>query len=99
MCHLQEILEEEQVKISKQLSYMRKLGMVTAKREGMWMVYALPEPPHNLVIENLKCLQDCKREYPFFKKDLNKRAAILKRIKKSQSKCPGVVLIKRSVCC
>ncbi len=54
VCHLQEILGETQVKTSKQLAYMKKLGMLTSERHGQWMVYRLAASPHPLLIANLK---------------------------------------------
>lgn len=34
VCHLQDILDEPQVKISKHLSYLKSREVVTASREG-----------------------------------------------------------------
>ena len=91
VCHLQEILDETQVKTSKQLQYMKKLGFVMAKREGIWMVYSLPQPVHPLLLANLNCLLDNTAEYPCFAKDLQKRAVILKRFADNRAECPQVV--------
>ena len=41
VCHMQEILEVPQVKMSKQLSSMKQLGLLKAHREGTWMIYKL----------------------------------------------------------
>lgn len=98
VCHLQEVLEETQVRMSKQLGYMRKLGIVTASREGTWMIYRLSDPAHPLLTENLKCLQDCAAEYPFFKDDLRRWASVMERIRYEGSECPGVV-VQGSACC
>jgi DNA-binding transcriptional ArsR family regulator len=38
---LQEILPQTQVKTSKQLHYLKKMGLVIAKREANWMIYRL----------------------------------------------------------
>lgn len=80
VCHLVEILDAGQAKVSKQLRYMKDLGMVSARREAQWMIYALANPDHPVVVENLKCLQDVAQEYPCFVTDLSHKAAILKRI-------------------
>ena len=43
VCHLQTLLDEAQVKISKHLSYLREKGLVDAERHQNWMIYALPK--------------------------------------------------------
>ena len=70
VCHFQEILAEPQVKISKHLAYLRARGLVTAEREGNWMVYALPAKRSRELQANLACLQDCAAENPVFRRDL-----------------------------
>lgn len=80
VCHLQELLGLDQVEVSKQLAYMRRIGMVQARREGTWMIYRLPEPLNRIVEENLRCLQDCATEYPVFRDDLRRRAALVSRV-------------------
>ncbi len=91
VCHLQEILEESQVKTSKQLLYMKKLGLVEAKREGFWMVYSLRKPACALISANLSCLRDSPDDYPALQEDLKRRADILRRFAENQEECPKVV--------
>ncbi|MFM1850498.1 MAG: hypothetical protein RIS54_182 [Verrucomicrobiota bacterium] len=78
VCHFQDLLGEPQVKISKHLAYLRKRGLVEAKREGNWMVYRLPEKPSPELARNLACLQDCAQEDKIFKQD---RARLAKQAK------------------
>lgn len=72
VCHLQAALGESQVKVSKHLGYLKTRGLVTVRRAGNWMIYALPEeksrPPE--LRANLACLQDCAAENAVFAKDL-----------------------------
>ncbi|MDO9104513.1 MAG: metalloregulator ArsR/SmtB family transcription factor [Methylovulum sp.] len=98
VCHLQEILGETQVKISKQLQYMKKLGIVLARRQGVWMVYSLPMPPHPLLLANLQGLQTCTDEFPWFAEDLKNRALILQRFADNLAECPQVVYQSASGC-
>jgi ArsR family transcriptional regulator len=44
VCHLQAVLGEPQAKVSKHLAILRRRGLVTARRDGTWMVYALAVP-------------------------------------------------------
>ena len=76
VCHLQEILSEPQVKISKHLAYLRTRGMVRAERSGSWMIYSLPVKPEMELESNLKCLQDCVQTDPEYKQDLRKLAEL-----------------------
>jgi ArsR family transcriptional regulator, arsenate/arsenite/antimonite-responsive transcriptional repressor len=69
VCHLQEALGEPQVKISKHLAYLRRHGLVEARREANWMIYRLPARPSPELRANLACLQDCAREDPRFRAD------------------------------
>ncbi|MFA6959300.1 MAG: metalloregulator ArsR/SmtB family transcription factor [Opitutaceae bacterium] len=76
VCHLHGVLGEPQVKISKHLGYLKARGLVRVKREGNWMIYALPperERPSELAA-NLACLQDCTAENAVFKRDCAKLA-------------------------
>jgi ArsR family transcriptional regulator len=44
VCYLVEILRQGQPKISRHLAYLRRAGIVSARREGKWMHYRLVEP-------------------------------------------------------
>jgi len=74
VCHFQSVLGEPQVKISKHLGYLKTRGLVTAKRSGNWMIYALPaERTRSVELKaNLACLQDCAAENTMFKRDLTR---------------------------
>lgn len=76
VCHLQELLEEPQVKISKHLAYMKEKGIVHAQRHQNWMIYSLPQQPAAELEANLKCLQDCVQTHPVFKADLQRLQAL-----------------------
>ena len=94
-----EILETDQVKTSKQLRYMRELGMVEAERQAQWMIYRLAEPTHPLLEENLKCLQDCAGEELCFKQDLKRRAKLIGRLNKEATGCSEALLAGQKTCC
>jgi ArsR family transcriptional regulator, arsenate/arsenite/antimonite-responsive transcriptional repressor len=44
VCHFVEILGQSQPKISRHLAYLRKAGVVAARREGKWMHYSICKP-------------------------------------------------------
>lgn len=92
--HLQAILGQDQVRVSKQLGYMRKHEIVKSTRHANWMVYSLPDPPNDLLLSNLNCVVDAQQRADLheLKSDLEKREALIKRIKENGETCPPVVL-------
>jgi ArsR family transcriptional regulator len=44
VCHFAEVLGQSQPKISRHLAYLRKAGMVSARRDGKWMHYRIERP-------------------------------------------------------
>ena len=96
VCHLMEILEMEQVKVSKQLLFMKERGLVEAERCAQWMIYRLSGDVNPLLQENLKCLQDCAGEELCFREDLKKRTTIMKRLSSTESPVASLV---DSGCC
>jgi ArsR family transcriptional regulator len=44
VCYFVEILEQSQPKISRHLAYLRRAGIVAARREGKWMHYRITMP-------------------------------------------------------
>jgi ArsR family transcriptional regulator len=77
VCHIQSVLGEPQVKVSKHLAYLKKRGLVVARREANWMIYCLPDRLSGELSANLSCLQDCVRETPVYRQDTRR----LRRLK------------------
>ena len=46
VCYFVEILGQSQPKISRHLAYLRKAGIVAARRDGKWMHYRIVPPAH-----------------------------------------------------
>jgi ArsR family transcriptional regulator, arsenate/arsenite/antimonite-responsive transcriptional repressor len=44
VCFFVEVLKTNQPKISRHLAYLRRAGVVAARREGKWMHYRIAEP-------------------------------------------------------
>ncbi|MCF3648849.1 ArsR/SmtB family transcription factor [Synoicihabitans lomoniglobus] len=72
VCHLQHALNEPQVKISKHLAYLRRHGLVQARRDGQWMHYRLVTRPSVALARNLDCLRDCAAGEPIFARDVKR---------------------------
>jgi ArsR family transcriptional regulator, arsenate/arsenite/antimonite-responsive transcriptional repressor len=45
VCFFVEVLKTNQPKISRHLAYLRRAGVVAARREGKWIHYRIVEPP------------------------------------------------------
>src|SRR5665213_4611495 len=46
VCYFVEILDQGQPKISRHLAYLRRAGIVEARRDGKWMHYKIAMPPN-----------------------------------------------------
>ena len=46
VCFFVEVLKLNQPKISRHLAYLRRAGVVAARRDGKWMHYRIVEPPN-----------------------------------------------------
>lgn len=92
VCHLQEILEAPQVKISKQLATMKQIGLISAKRQGTWMIYQLDEPRNGLIDANLDYMRNAEcEECTVLQKDLKARVTLVKELTLERSDCPAPV--------
>jgi ArsR family transcriptional regulator len=64
VCYFVEILGQSQPKISRHLAYLRRVGIVAARREGKWMHYRIVAPKHadaaRILSETLSVLSEDK---------------------------------------
>lgn len=99
VCHLQEILQATQVKISKQLASMKQLKLIHAAREGTWMIYQLNQPVNALLQTNLNYLRQAEcAECNQLQQDLRQRGQLILRITQPESECP-VSVCESIGCC
>jgi ArsR family transcriptional regulator len=54
VCFFVEILKTNQPKISRHLAYLRRAGIVDARREGQWMHYRIVQPDDPGAVQVLK---------------------------------------------
>jgi ArsR family transcriptional regulator len=47
VCYFVEILGQSQPKVSRHLAYLRRAGIVAARREGKWMHYSIVVPKND----------------------------------------------------
>ena len=55
VCYFVELLDEAQPKISRHLAYLRRAGIVAARRDGKWMHYRIVMPSDPLQAGVLEC--------------------------------------------
>lgn len=58
VCYFVEVLKTHQPKISRHLAYLRKAGIVDARRDGKWMHYRIVEPDDERAAQVLKSIRD-----------------------------------------
>ena len=82
VCHLHEALDLPQPTVSRHLAYLRKSGLVTGRKEGLWVHYRLARSRTGLGRILIGCLGSCLGDREIFGEDL-------KRLDRAISCCDG----------
>ncbi len=64
VCDIESITGFTQTKTSRDLSYLRKAGLVNARQQGLWMLYSMAKPrnaEHQMLLD---CLRNLLQENP-----------------------------------
>src|SRR5712664_636190 len=72
VCFFVAILKTSQPKVSRHLAYLRRAGIVKARREGKWMHYRLAEPPDEHAARIFREVRASLAEHPEFRRDQEK---------------------------
>lgn len=83
VCDLVEVLGVPQPKVSRHLAYLRKAGLVRARKQGLWSYYTLAPAGGAFHAKLLECLSCCFRDVPEFARDAER----LSRCNASSSCC------------
>jgi ArsR family transcriptional regulator len=75
---LVEILQVPQPTASRHLAYLRKAGLVNARKDGLWVFYSLATPTGTVHGALVRCLKSCFRDIPQLEED-EARASFLKQ--------------------
>jgi len=81
VCDLVAVLDVPQPKVSRHLAYLRRTGLVVARKEGLWMHYRLAPAATEFHKSLLSCLSCCFGAVP----ELAEDAATL--AKRKAAKC------------
>jgi ArsR family transcriptional regulator, arsenate/arsenite/antimonite-responsive transcriptional repressor len=69
VCHIVDVLDLSQPKVSRHLAYLRRTGLVLARKEGLWNYYRLAPAQSAFHEKLLQCLGTCFREVPELTQD------------------------------
>jgi ArsR family transcriptional regulator len=69
VCDLVAVLDVPQPKISRHLSYLRRAGLVKARRQGLWSYYRLAPVTGAFHRKLLDCVATCFTDVPELVKD------------------------------
>lgn len=69
VCFFVEALDAPQPTISRHLAYLRRAGLVNARRDGKWMHYSLAMPKERVQGDVLKAALKAMRSEPGFERD------------------------------
>lgn len=69
VCDIQAIMGFTQTKVSRHLSFLKRAGLVTDRRKGLWMLYSIARPTDHDQRVMLESLWQAVRENPLALKD------------------------------
>ncbi|HEX5942696.1 MAG TPA: metalloregulator ArsR/SmtB family transcription factor [Anaerolineales bacterium] len=69
VCFFVEVLKTNQPKISRHLAYLRRAGVVAARREGKWIHYRIVEPPDDQAVRILREVRSWLKNDPVMQRD------------------------------
>lgn len=89
VCHLVDVLGTNQPKVSRHLAYLKRAGLVSDRKDSLWVYYRLSESLAEHARRLLECLNSCCVESPEMQRDV----ARLCRIREAQ---PLVKLVRKN---
>ncbi|MBI3836828.1 MAG: winged helix-turn-helix transcriptional regulator [Planctomycetia bacterium] len=78
VCDIVAMLGVPQPKASRHLAYLRKAGLVVARKQGLWSYYSLARARNAFHEKLLDCLGCCFKDIPELAKDARQLAARMK---------------------
>lgn len=72
VCDIIAVISAPQAKISRHLGYLRRSGLVAARKDGLWVYYRLLPATGSFHKKMLECLTCCMGEVPELKADREK---------------------------
>jgi ArsR family transcriptional regulator, arsenate/arsenite/antimonite-responsive transcriptional repressor len=72
VCDLVRVIDVPQPKISRHLAYLRRAGLVVARKDGLWMYYELARSKNAFHQKLLECLSCCFPDVPELARDVKR---------------------------
>ncbi len=72
VCELVEALRIPQPKASRHLAYLRRVGLVSVRKQGLWKYYRLAAAGNTFHAKLLECLASCSGDVPVMQHDLRR---------------------------
>jgi ArsR family transcriptional regulator, arsenate/arsenite/antimonite-responsive transcriptional repressor len=69
VCELVDALRVPQPKASRHLAYLRRVGLVSVRKQGLWAFYKLTPARDAFHAQLLQCLATCFGDVPVMKRD------------------------------
>ena len=69
VCFFVEVLRTNQPKISRHLAYLKRAGVVSARRDGKWIHYRIVEPPEPHAAKIFHEVRECLANDPDMQSD------------------------------
>jgi ArsR family transcriptional regulator len=69
VCFFVAVLRTNQPKISRHLAYLRRAGLVSARREGKWIHYSLVDPPDAQAAKIFSDMREWLAKHPEMQRD------------------------------
>lgn len=79
VCDLVSVLDLPQGTISRHLTHLRMMGLVSDRREGVWIYYRLAPPTSKVHGAMLQCLKSCFTEDPLLTGDLKQFSSLMNK--------------------
>jgi len=84
VCDLVRVLSIPQPTASRHLAYLRKAGLVVARKAGLWSYYSLMPPQGEFHERLLSCIGSCFGDVPELKKDAERA----RKVRRDGGCCP-----------
>jgi ArsR family transcriptional regulator len=79
VCDIERVMGFTQTKVSRHLAYLRRVGLVDGRRQGLWMLYSIPKPRTEEQEQLLKFLADLLKLNDVAQKDAKRLAANIRK--------------------
>ncbi len=69
VCDIESIMGFTQTKVSRHLTYLKKVGLVDGRRHGLWMLYSMAKPKSDEHKKLLDCVKTIVASNPVAQRD------------------------------